>query len=138
MGDRDRFVQALEDAIAPLYYPSETDASLGVTVWETPVLNLEALRQVLNLPAETSIEERSANAFFDRVTCDLPEGGYCAWHGADAEALANQYRTLRDLMQSHLEHLTFYRVGQIEVAAYVVGRYDEATWIGIATELIET
>lgn len=150
MSDKDKFIQALQNAIAPsaspfgspataapLFYPSETDAALNVIVWDTEVVNPAFLRQQLNCSAEVAIEERPPSAFFDRVTCDAP-GTYCAWQGSDAESLAHQYQQLRNLMQTHLEQITFYRVGQIEVKAYVVGRYDAATWISIATLLVET
>ncbi|MBD0266911.1 MAG: nuclease A inhibitor family protein [Cyanobacteria bacterium Co-bin8] len=154
MPDRDAFVQALRDAIAPknqsrspgeaapttitpLLYPSETDAPLEVVIWEIPSLSLEALRQHLNLPQSTPLEERSVNSFFDRVTCDVP-GTYCAWQGADALTLAQQYQHLRDLLQAHLHSLTVYRVGAIAISAYVVGQYDPTTWIGITTQIVET
>ncbi|MBD0336310.1 MAG: nuclease A inhibitor family protein [Cyanobacteria bacterium Co-bin13] len=154
MTDRDAFVQALRDAIAPkgqpnslgeaapttlapLLYPSETDAPLDVVIWEINALNPDALRQHLNLPQGTPIEERSVNAFFDRVTCDVP-GAYCAWQGPDAHTLAQQYQSLRDLLQTHLCGLTVYRIGAIEITAYVVGQHDPTTWIGITTQIVET
>jgi hypothetical protein len=146
MTDRNQFVQALRDAIAPhsppspdapLCYPSETDAPLDVVIWQVTCLSADTLKQQLNLPPETPLEERPISAFFDRVTCDVT-GVTCAWQGPDAADLAQRYRILRDLMQTHLQSLAFYRLGRVEIAAYVVGQYDPTSWIGIATQLVET
>ncbi|HEY9764033.1 MAG TPA: nuclease A inhibitor family protein [Trichocoleus sp.] len=143
MADQEKFIAALEAAIAPtdeaipLTYPSESDCPLSVIVWEVSDLTMETLRQQLSLSLESPIEERTVASFFDRVTCDSPETT-CAWQGADAEALSHQYRELRNLLTSHLTNLKVYRVGQIEIDVYVLGQYASGTYIGINTQVIET
>lgn len=128
---------AIEAAIAALLYPSETDAPLRQICWPLTEVSAASLRQLLELSPQTPIEQRPVAAFFERVTCTEP-GRPCAWHGPDAAALAAQYQALQALLEAQLGPLSFYRVGTVEIDAYVVGQQAPGLWRGIATQIVET
>lgn len=138
MTDRDVFIQALETAIAPLYYPSETDCPWTVVTWIGETLTADRLCQWLKLTDCTPVATKPIQPFFQHLTGERPDQVPCAWHGPDAALIARQYQALLDLLQAYLDTLVLYRVGTVEIAIYVMGQYDAHTWMGIATQAVET
>ncbi|WP_048922065.1 nuclease A inhibitor family protein [Rufibacter radiotolerans] len=54
------------------------------------------------------------------------------------QATAARYQALQTWLQTNLQDVKVYRVGQIEIQAYIIGKAPDGTWLGLKTTLIET
>ncbi|WP_035986312.1 nuclease A inhibitor family protein [Leptolyngbya sp. KIOST-1] len=122
---------ALEEAIAGLWYPSETDAPLAIAIYADPNLDATSLGQQLGSNADT-YQHQPADAFFrpifDNFYWSTPQGGQ----------LTQRYRQLQEILQTHLEDLHLYRVGTVDVNLYLLGRHASGCHVGIYTHTVET
>lgn len=124
---------ALGRAAAGLLFPSESDAPLTPYRWAgagepTPA----ALREALALAPETPVETVTARDFFAGVT-EAPEGA-----SAEERAQAARFHALVELLSGALADLRVYRVGAVDVDAFVLGRHPSGAWLGLRTHLVET
>ncbi|MBC3539570.1 nuclease A inhibitor family protein [Rufibacter sediminis] len=51
---------------------------------------------------------------------------------------AQRFVALQQWLETNLQEVRVYRVGQIQVQTYVVGKAPDGTWLGLKTTLIET
>lgn len=122
-------VDRLQSLVADLWYPSETDAPVTVVVWPSPwpkgVLNpLEA--------GSSTITEHPPEQFFQPILKQP------FWHSAQGEHLAQRYHAIQDFLRNTLADLRTYRVGQVEIALYLVGQHPSGVWVGLQTQVVET
>lgn len=128
----------LEEATRGLMFMSESDYPFEVVRWEgVEEITPEYLRGVAGQDATTAaaaapVEERTIENFF-RVAAGEPE-----WKGEADLALAKRYQSLVGLLVENLTEVKVYRVGEINIGVYVVGRSDEGNWVGVATRVVET
>lgn len=121
-------LEALAEAASRLWFPSESDAPLTPYLWPgarkpTP----GALLRAEGHPPGTPVEIVKLEELFDALTAPRP--------GATDTA---RWRALVDLLETHLEGLRVYRIGAVDVDAYVLGRHRSGAWLGLKTHLVET
>lgn len=123
----------LEQAVAGLLYPSETDAPIEVFAWrdQTP-FSQQALLASSGHDEKTALKTIDLERFFAPVT--TPQ----AWHGPEEQERTKRFTALRDLLKSELEEITVYRVGSVNIDVYVVGHTADGTYMGIKTRVVET
>ena len=123
----------LEALVSGLLFVSESDAPLRVVqLGPSPDLDAPTLLHALGKPLTTPISEQPLGALFDRATSEQ------SWHGPAERATVERYRALTRFLSSELESPRVFRIGQIEVEAYALGRASDGAWLGVATTLIET
>jgi Nuclease A inhibitor-like protein len=123
-----QIVDLLTVATTDLYWVSESDEPFEVLLWTnlpTVTLDETALRQQLSLKPKTTIVQQSIDDFFQPA---LAEG---------TEAIA-PYEQLLFALQQQLRKLQVYRVGEMEVAVYIVGQTPAGSWIALRTLIVET
>ncbi|GAB2543966.1 nuclease A inhibitor family protein [Rufibacter soli] len=54
------------------------------------------------------------------------------------QASAERFKALQTWLETNLQELKVYRVGQTEVQAYIIGKAQDGSWLGLKTTLIET
>jgi len=125
--------QVFENAVEGLLYPSESDEPFEYVCLasEAEALNAARLLALLGLPSATPVEAQSLDDFF----ADLTEAQ--AWWGDKEKADAEKYQALRQLLQDRLELAWVFRVGEVEVEVYVLGRHG-SDWVGVRTLSVET
>jgi hypothetical protein len=127
-------VPALKTATEGLLYSSESDEPFEVFEWKD-VKEPFTEEQLLGLgghEADTPVEKVSLDKFFAGLTKEEH------WHGDEEKALAGRYQNLLAVIKEHLTGPKVFRVGEVEVAIYVVGRSGEETWVGVKTTAVET
>lgn len=126
-------MQELTEAAAGLLLMSESDHPLQVIRWDVGVEpTAEFLRGLTGHGPSAPVEERSPAEFFRAHTSE-PE-----WKaGAELET-ARRFQALRRLLEENLEGLKVYRVGEIDMPVYVVGRTPAGRWVGLRTRVVET
>ncbi|MBD2037790.1 nuclease A inhibitor family protein [Leptolyngbya sp. FACHB-321] len=127
-------INTLEEAIAGLQWMSESDYPFTVVYWqdELPILTPEHLLQLTNHPPDTLVETEAVDDFFAIATQAQD------WHNAEATVIVQRYQTLVETLKQSLDALTVYRLGQINLDLYIIGKTTTGALAGLATQAVET
>lgn len=129
----DSSLEQLRQLTEGLYFVSESDAPLTVVSYQAPAGPLDGpeLLKLLNLPADTPVQEQELTYFLRNHTADDGVLG-----NVD---LANRFKALQMYMKQELDEAKVYRVGQgPQLEAYALGRTAGGKLAGFKTTLIET
>ena len=110
-----------------LLYPSETDEPFEPFSWGKADGDLtpEKAAKLAAAPAGAAVEEQSPADFFKYLTED----------GAEH---ADQFRKLQQAVGQRLSGLRVFRIGEVNIDVYVVGRTADGQWAGLKTHSVET
>ena len=123
----------LREATRGLLFMSESDYPFEVVRWEgIEELSPEYLRRAAGEDTAAPVEERTVADFF-RVAAGEQE-----WKGEADITLAKRYQSLVRQLEENLNEVKVYRVGEINIGVYMVGRSDEGNWVGVFTRVVET
>ncbi|MBX7221864.1 MAG: nuclease A inhibitor family protein [Blastocatellia bacterium] len=124
----------LEQAMSGLLFQSESDFPFEVVSFgsvESP-LSVEALCEWLQLPAGTTVETLEAGAFFK------PLGAELNWYGNEERETAARYRELFAFLTRNLTDLRVFRIGEVNLSIFILGKTpDQQVW-GLKTQAVET
>jgi len=59
-------------------------------------------------------------------------------HDPETAASVERYQALVSLLKQHLHELLVYRIGEIELDVYIMGKTAIGAWAGLATKAVET
>jgi hypothetical protein len=125
--------QKLEQATAGLLFMSEADYPFETVSWGgMNEIALDYLRRQAGAAPDAPVQVVSPEKFFAQAMSE-PE-----WKGADELAAARRYQALLRLLKENLKELKVYRVGEINIAVYIVGRASTGNWVGLSTRVVET
>jgi hypothetical protein len=129
----DELLEELEQAIAGLLFMSEADYPFSTFLWKGDIELTEAyLREQAGSGADAPVKVKTVDELF-RVAVSEPD-----WKGEAELALAKRYQSLVRWLKKNLSDLRVYRVGEINIQVYVVGRSPGGSWLGISTRVVET
>lgn len=133
MKTNEQLMAELRAAVEGLLLMSETDHPLEVVCWDgAQAITPEFLRREAGKGEDAPVEEVGAADVF-RAAASEPE-----WKGAEELRTARRFQALVRLLEENLQGLTAYRVGEIDIRVFVVGRDREGNWLGVTTRLVET
>lgn len=117
-------LKALQGATKGLLFPSETDAGFEAFAWPggTSPVTEAVVRSHAGATAKTPIEEVTVAHFFRAV----PTG------------LRAAYFDLLVAIADHLSGVKVFKVGEVNMDVYVVGRTDAGNYAGVKTRVVET
>ncbi len=124
----------LNPLLTDLLYPSESDEPVGwVTCYlgQPEPLIVSQLTDWLMLPPNVLVEERP-EADFWRVAVMQD------WYGEDEKKRAEEFQRVKQFVENQLTDRQFFRVGQIEIDLYLLGKTPEGKRAGLKTKVIET
>lgn len=127
-----QLIEELKAATRGLVFMSESDYPFDVFNWADAGPTRESLRGLAGADEATPVETRSAREFF-RAAASEPD-----WKGEEELAVARRFRALLRLLEASLTDLKVYRVGEIDIAVYVVGRAPSGNYLGVSTRVVET
>jgi hypothetical protein len=127
-------MNTLEEAIAGLQWMSESAFPFTVVYWqdESPLFTPERLLQLTNHPSDTPVETETVDDFFAIATQAQD------WHDAEATAIVKRYQVLVGTLKQSLDALTVYRLGQVNLDLYIIGKTATGAVAGLATQAVET
>lgn len=129
----DELFEELGRACEGLTFMSESDYPVEPVRWDGSVtLSHERLRELAGLPPGAPVGEVSVGDFF-RVAAGEQE-----WKGEAELATAGRFQRLVRLLEGNLEELKVYRLGEINLRVYAVGRARGGGWLGVQTRVVET
>lgn len=122
----------LEAACDNLLWRSETDYPFEVTVLpaERSLSSTEWLLK--GYPTDTPVNIGSLDDFFGKATIER------AWFDSRELNLVRRYKNLRDLLETTLENLKVYRIGDVEIDVYLLGDTEDDQVVGVKTKVVET
>lgn len=123
----------IKEAIAGLYYISETDAPIELFAGKAAdAVTQENLLSQIGKPIDLPVEKRNFDDFFAPLTA-LED-----WFGDEEKANAAKFAALRDLLKNNLKDLNVFKIGSIELDVYAVGLDAKSKLAGIKTHSVET
>ena len=135
MPDDERLVRELEDAVADLWWMSETDAPFEVFCWEHAFQAGFTIPELIKLTEHDealSVQVMAVDDFF------APAIRLRDWYG-DAELEdVRRYRHLKAWIQTSLVAPCVYRVGDTVLDIYILGQTPYQSWMGLTTQAVET
>ena len=60
------------------------------------------------------------------------------WHDEEERETVQRFQNLVNILKQNLSQLQVYRVGSIDIDAYIVGVTHGGEWAGLSTKLVET
>lgn len=129
----DSIANQLKQASKGLLFLSESDAPFEVVRWSAQgELTPAKLLELTEHPFDAPVEIVSMDEFFDVATAEE------AWHDEEEPETAKRFQNLVSLLKQNLSNIQVYRVGSIEIDAYIVGVTPSGNWMGLSTQLVET
>jgi hypothetical protein len=125
-------IDLLTKATADLLWSSESDYPFEIVTWpQDTALTPTALFRKLPDP-NSPIETMSVTELFEPILTIED------WY-ADAElAQVNRYTDLLHAIESNLIDPQVFRVGEVEIAIYIVGKTPDGDVMGLKTYVVET
>ena len=129
----DSIATQLKQASNGLLFFSESDAPFEVIHWPAQgELTPPKLLQLTGHPPDAPVELRTVDDFFAIATVEED------WHDQDERETVQRFHNLVSILKQNLSQLQVYRVGSIDIDAYIVGVTDGGEWAGLSTKLVET
>lgn len=125
-------LQKIKQAADGLYFMSETDSPFELFQL-TEKENLE--QQLLQLSGKETgavLTSQELDYFLRNMVKTYP--------GADAQQLqtAQRFQQLQKVLHEELTDVKVYRVGEVNVDAFIVGKLKDGSYAGLRTKLVET
>ncbi|HYO91410.1 MAG TPA: nuclease A inhibitor family protein, partial [Pyrinomonadaceae bacterium] len=128
-----QIIEELKKATEGLLFMSEADYPFEVVHLEGEVEpSQQRLRELGGAAADAPVETRSLEEFF-RAAASEPE-----WKQGDELATARRFQSLMRLLKGSLSETRVYRVGEIKMAVFILGKSAEGNWLGLQTRAVET
>lgn len=134
MKSDEQILSELARAAEGLWYMSESDYPLEpVRLEGADGPRPERLRELACAGADARVETRSLEEFFrPAAAARLPRAG------ADEPARAASFEGVVRTLSENLRDIRVYRIGEINIPVYVLGRSSSGNWLGLSTRVVET
>jgi hypothetical protein len=129
----EQIIEELKRAAEGLLFMSEADYPFEIVRLERTVEpNDERLRVLGGAAADAPVETRSLDEFF-RAAVAEPD-----WKKGEELATARRFKSLVRLLKESLSETRVYRIGEINMAVFILGKSMEGNWLGLRTRVVET
>jgi purine-nucleoside phosphorylase len=125
----------LEAAAEGLLYPSESDYPFTYFTWgeaQTDNLSEDQVRELAGQPEDAAVETISLEKLFKPLT-EIKD-----WYEAEDKENVKRFEELQETIQRVLHTVQVFRVGEIEIDVYIVGKDPQGNWAGLKTISVET
>ena len=132
MDDRE-IIQQLQQASQGLLCLSESDYPFEIVHWQekNPIIE-KKIRQNSEDNSNKTIEITTLESFFKSATREQD------WQDRAEKEEVRRYQILVKLLQEKLNDVKVYRVGEIEIDVYILGKTKSGTICGLSTKVVET
>jgi hypothetical protein len=124
-------IDRLKQATTDLLWSSESDYPFELVTWDRNT-DLTPAALLSDLTADDRVESISLSDLFSPVIT-VEE-----WYENEELAIVDRYQVLLQTIESNLSDIQVFRVGEIEIAIYIVGKTSTGDLIGLKTLAIET
>ncbi|MCS6777102.1 MAG: nuclease A inhibitor family protein [Chloroherpetonaceae bacterium] len=133
----EELLKLLHSDTSGLMYMSEAEFPLSPFLWEqqqvgAPSITPEVLREWRKIPDSETVQEVPFADFFAPAVTEQE------WFEPEDHRLAERFRQLMQVLQTHLTDLKVFKVGRVRKVVYVVGRTTDGHFAGFSTLVVET
>ena len=124
-----------EEAVAGLWWMSETDAPFEVFFWQQAFpsgFSIPELIQITDHDDALPVEIQTVDQFFEPALKSQD------WHGEDELDDLRRLKRLKALIQECLHEHRVCRIGDTFLDIYIVGKTASQAWIALSTQAVET
>jgi len=125
-------INQLSKASEGLLWLSESDYPFETVCMEDVDDIKPKLLELTKSSADTTIEVKELDSFFSQATHEED------WYNDEEMAECKRYQELVNLLQTHLTDIKVYRVGEVEVNCFILGKTESNTIAGLSTISVET
>lgn len=126
-------LQRIQEAADGLLFMSESDYPLQVVQLGQPAGSMgETLLQFSNKEPGSPIEKQELDYFFRNAARLDPMATPVQ------QQTAHRFQQLVKVLKEELTEIQVYRIGAIDIDAFIIGRLPDGTYAGLRTKLIET
>ena len=126
-------VDKLKQASEGLRYMSEADYPFEVFQWEGQApLTAEIVIQQTNHTPDTPVEVVQLDDFFQNATQEQD------WHNDEERTQVKRYQSRVETLKQNLSDIQVYRLGTVEIDAYIIGKTPSGDLAGLSTKVVET
>lgn len=125
-------IDRLQQATTDLLWSSESDYPFEIVTWD---------RDVEMTPTGLFSDATDVNTAIESIPLiDLfaPVLTIEDWYGVEELRLVDRYTYLLDSIECNLSEVQVFRIGEIEIAIYIVGKTPSGDIIGLKTHVVET
>jgi predicted HAD superfamily phosphohydrolase len=128
----DHQLEKIKSAASGLFYMSETDAPLDAV--EFPETTRNEIMQKIKKSSSSGdhLEEQTLDYFFRNQVKEYPE------HSEEDKGRTKKFKALLETLKENLSDVHVYRVGSIQIDAYIIGKLKSGKYAGLKTKLVET
>jgi hypothetical protein len=133
-------IDLLTTATTDLLWSSESDYSFEIVTWPQGT-ELTPTALFGKSPAAVGVQPTVGNRSIETMTVtDLfaPVLTIEDWYEAEELAQVNRYTDLLHAIESNLVDPQVFRVGEVEIAIYIVGKTPAGDLVGLKTHVVET
>ncbi len=127
--------EQLNEAAKGLEWMSESDYSFEAFIWEFGEkisLDNEVVLKITKHSLDTPIKVIEFDSFFrGAITCE-------DWYDSEEADTVKRYQELVRIIKQYLSDLKVFKLGEIEIDVYIIGKTNTGDYAGLATVSIET
>lgn len=125
-------IDRLQQATLDLLWSSESDYPFEIVTWQHGTeLNPTALFRDREQPDRSIQTIQLADFFAPVLTVEN-------WYEAAELQQVDRYTGLLHAIESHLTEVMVFRIGEVEIAIYIVGKAPTGDLVGLKTHVVET
>lgn len=129
----EELIAELKQATAGLMFMSESDYPFETVCWKSAKeISPEHLRETAGAAKDAAVATESLEQFFGASMAE-PE-----WKKDQELVVAKKYQTLVQLLKENLNDVKVYKIGEIDMPVYIIGRSAEGNRLGLSTTVVET
>jgi Nuclease A inhibitor-like protein len=133
MKSDEEIMAEIEEAAAGLLFMSEADYPLEPLRMEgAGEPDPGRLRELAGRAADAPVEVRSLEEFFRPATSEQP------WKAGAELASARRFQNLARTLRENLADVRVYRIGEVNMPVYIIGKSSSGSWLGLSTRVVET
>jgi hypothetical protein len=125
-------IQELQQAAHGLLFMSESEYPCEVCLWSDAEATPETIVQLTNHSQDTPVEVEEVDDFFHVAT--TPQD----WHEEAEKETVQKFQKLVQVIKANLNNIKVYRLGEIEIDVYIIGKTPTGDLAGISTKVVET
>jgi Nuclease A inhibitor-like protein len=125
-------IDRLKQVTVDLLWSSESDYPFEIVTWARDIEMIPAVLFSDLLDPNSVVESISLTDFFAPVLTIED------WYEAEELAQVDRYTDLLDSIESNLSEVKVFRMGEVEIAIYIVGKTPDGDIVGLKTHAVET
>lgn len=122
----------IKESADGLLFISESDHPLELITFTKPAGSIsDYLKKVSNKKDDAAVETQTLEYFFRNMARINEED-------ENSQNTARRFKQLQTVLQKNLKNIQVYRIGSVQVDAFIIGELPDGNYAGLQTRLIET